>query len=209
MSRALILILFLGLAPAARAAGSVILVFGDSLSAGYGVDLGKGWVDLLARRMAERHLGYTVVNASISGDTTGGGLARLPAALARERPAIVILELGANDGLRGQPIDRMQSNLGRMIALSRKAGAKVLLVGMRLPPNYGPAYTEKFAAAYTELAHQTHVAFLPFLLAGVAQDPGLMQADNLHPNAAGQPRLLENVWPRLRPLLAPAAITGQ
>ncbi len=174
---------------------------GDSLSAGYGVDLGKGWVDLLQRRLAERHLGYTVVNASISGDTTSGALARLPAALRQHHPDVVILELGANDGLRGQPVSQMRSNLRRMIGMSRKAGARVLLLGIELPPNYGPAYTQKFAAVYTDLAHQTGVAFLPFLLEGVAQDRSLMQADDLHPNAAGQPRLLENVWPSLAPLL--------
>lgn len=179
----------------------MILVVGDSLSAGYGVELGKGWVDLLQHRLAKCHLGYTVVNSSISGDTTGGALARLPAALSQHHPDVVVLELGANDGLRGQPVAAMRANLQRMIAMSRKAGARVLLLGIELPPNYGPVYTQKFAAVYTELAHQTGVAFLPFLLEGVAQDRSLMQADDLHPNAAGQPRLLENVWPRLKPLL--------
>jgi acyl-CoA thioesterase-1 len=185
----------------AGAWGKTILVFGDSLSAAYGIAAQRGWVALLAERLAREKLDYSVVNASISGETTAGGLARLPRALARQKPAILILELGANDGLRGLPIDEMRRNLDAMIALARRAGAQVLLVGMRIPPNYGPEYTQGFAGAFSALAKRRATAFAPFLLEGIAGDLDNFQADRIHPAAQAQPILLENVWKALRPLL--------
>jgi acyl-CoA thioesterase-1 len=179
----------------------VILVLGDSLSAGHGIDYTRGWVSLLQQRLAAQHFPQRVVNASISGETTAGGVSRLPAALASHRPAIVILELGGNDGLRGLPLARMRTNLAKLIELAKAKGARVLLLGMRLPPNYGPRYTNGFQDIYKQLAEKYHVALVPFLLQGVAEQRELMQADNIHPTAQAQPRLLDNVWPRLLPLL--------
>jgi acyl-CoA thioesterase-1 len=180
----------------------LILVVGDSLSAEYGLVRDTGWVRLLERRLADQgHSEYIVVNASISGETTSGGLARLPAQLKAHRPAIVIVELGANDGLRGLPVDLMRGNLRAMIEASRNAGARVLLVGMRIPPNYGRDYAERFFASYAELARGTKSALAPFLLEGIAEDLGMFQADRIHPSEKAQPRLLDNVWPHLRPLL--------
>ncbi len=179
----------------------VILVLGDSLSAAYGIPVERGWVNLLQRRLAERGFPHHIVNNSISGDTTSGGLIRLPAALAREHPVLVILELGANDGLRGQPMMAMTANLARLIELAQQAGAKVALAGMRIPPNYGPLYTQKFQAAFSELAKRYNIALIPFLLEGVAGDPALIQDDGLHPRAEAQTRILDNVWPTLEPLL--------
>jgi acyl-CoA thioesterase-1 len=179
----------------------VILVFGDSLSAGYGVPVGFGWVSLLARKIAHAGYDYNVVNASVSGETTAGGLARLPRALDLHHPQILILELGANDGLRGLPVTRARSNLDQMITLAQARGERVLLLGMRMPPNYGPRYTEAFHMMYLDLARQHHVALVPFLMAQVALHPELIQADGLHPNARGQPLLLQTVWPQLAPLL--------
>jgi len=187
-------------APVARA--SVILVFGDSLSAGYGVPFNHGWVSLLTRKIAQSGYGFSLVNASVSGETTAGGLARLPRALALHRPRILILELGANDGLRGLPVQRARENLDRMITLGQSAGARVLLLGIRMPPNYGERYTSAFQSMYTELAQAHRIALVPFLLQGVALDPTLIQADGLHPNERGQPLLLDNVWPKLQPLLS-------
>ncbi|MFZ1641456.1 MAG: arylesterase [Candidatus Contendobacter sp.] len=200
-----ILLLWLATLPglAARAETPVILVLGDSLSAGYGIPAEQGWVDLLQRRLAERGFPHRVVNASISGDTTSGGLSRLPAALEQHRPALVILELGANDGLRGQPPMLMTNNLGRMIEWSRQAGARVLLAEIRIPPNYGPLYTQKFQATFGELAKRYDIPLIPFLLEGVAGHPALIQEDGLHPRAEAQPRILDNVWPTLEPLLKP------
>ncbi len=174
---------------------------GDSLSAAYGLPSDQGWTTLLNRRIAMERLPYRVVNASISGDTTAGALARLPAALERHHPAVVILELGGNDGLRGLSLERTAANLSAMTQDSRAAGARVLLIGMRLPPNYGSRYTEKFQALYHDLAAREDLALVPFLLEGVATDTTLMQADGIHPTAAAQPRLLDNVWPQLRALL--------
>lgn len=185
-----------------RAEAPVILVLGDSLSAGYGIPAEQGWVNLLQRRLTERGFPHQVINASISGDTTSGGLSRLPAALERHRPVLVILELGANDGLRGQPPMAMATNLGRMIELSRQAGARVVLAEMRIPPNYGPLYTQKFQATFGELAQRHQIPLVPFLLNGVAGNPALIQDDGLHPRAEAQPRILDNVWPALEPLLA-------
>lgn len=179
-----------------------ILVMGDSLSAAYGIETAQGWVALLGRRLASEGYDYRVVNASVSGDTTAQGLTRLPLELERHHPAIVILELGANDGLRGLSLNAMRQNLAQMIVLSRKAGAQVLLVGIYLPPNYGPEYTHKFAAVYPRLAHRYRLPLVPFLLAGVAEHRNWMQADGLHPLASAEPRVLENVWSELAPLLA-------
>ena len=185
----------------ARAESPVILVLGDSLSAGYGIPVEKGWVSLLQRRLVERGFPYRVVNASISGDTTSGGLSRLPAALELHRPAIVVLELGANDGLRGQPPMAMSRNLSRMIERSQQAGARVLLAEMRIPPNYGPSYTQKFQATFGQLAKHYDIPLIPFLLDGVAGNPALIQDDGLHPRAEAQPRILDNVWAVLEPAL--------
>jgi acyl-CoA thioesterase-1 len=186
----------------AHAETPVILVFGDSISAGYGLSrVEQGWVALLRAKLKDQGYGYEVVNASVSGETTAGGLARLPRALALHHPQVVILELGGNDGLRALPIDQMRGNLARMIELSTTAGARVLLLGMRIPPNYGPDYTAQFAGVYSDLARDKHVALVPFLLKDIALAPELMQGDGIHPNQAGQPRLLENIWPVLSPLL--------
>lgn len=178
-----------------------ILVFGDSLSAGYGLAPEQGWVALLEKRLRAQGYGYAVVNASISGETTSGGLARLPRALRLHRPALVVLELGANDGLRGLPLADARDNLAQMIELCERAHARVLLLGIRLPPNYGPRYADEFAALYPELAHRFRIPLVPFLLEGVALNPALMQADGLHPDAAGEPRVLDVLWPRLSPML--------
>jgi acyl-CoA thioesterase-1 len=187
---------------AAPAEAPVILVFGDSISAGYGLArVEQGWVALLQTRLKEQEYGYQVVNASVSGETTAGGLARLPRALMLHQPKIVILELGGNDGLRALPIAQMRANLVRMIDLSTAAGAQVLLLGMRIPPNYGPDYTEQFRLCYTDVARDKKLPLVPFLLNGIALTPNLMQADGIHPDELGQPILLANIWPSLKPLL--------
>jgi acyl-CoA thioesterase-1 len=183
--------------------GKTILVFGDSLSAAYGIAAKHGWVALLEERLRRERLDYSVVNASISGETSAGGLARLPRALAQHKPALVILELGGNDGLRGLPVVEMEKNLSAMILRSQKAGARVLLVGMRVPPNYGPDYEQAFAAAFDALARRHRVAHAPFLLEGIAEDLRMFQPDRIHPTEAAQPTLLDNVWKKLRPLLSP------
>jgi acyl-CoA thioesterase-1 len=204
MSRRFLFIFLFWLASGAAwaaPAAPVILVVGDSLSAGYGIDVDDGWVALLAARLRDQGYPQRVVNASISGDTTASGRTRLPAALERHRPAIVILALGANDGLRGLPIDAMRDNLAAMIRAAQRRGARVLLVGIHIPTNYGKEYTERFHAVYGELAKRYRTALVPFLLDGVALEPALMQADGLHPAPAAQPRLLDNVWPKLTPLL--------
>jgi acyl-CoA thioesterase I len=193
---------------AGAAGGRTILVFGDSLSAAYGLAPREGWVALLAQRLRIQGYGYEVVNASESGETSGGGLERLPRALELHHPAIVILELGANDGLRALPVPEMRANLERMVALARAAGARVLLLGIRIPPNYGPRYTEEFERVFPELANQYHLALVPFLLEKVALDPELMQADGMHPNARGEAPVLDTVWPHLEPLLEKKRRTG-
>ena len=193
-----ILILWLGLAWSET---PTILVLGDSLSAGYGVELSKGWVDLLEQRLAEKKLPYRVVNASVSGDVSRSGLTRLPAALERYRPAIVMLELGGNDGLQGLPLRQLEENLAAMIELSRKAGAQVVLAGMHIPPNYGPRYSQGFHEVFENLAERYGIPLIPFLLEGVGGHPELMQADGVHPRAEAQPKILENVWVVLEPLL--------
>jgi len=185
----------------AAASGRTILVFGDSLSAAYGLAPEQGWVALLAQRLRSQGYGYQVVNASESGETSGGGLERLPRALELHRPRLVILELGANDGLRALPVNEMRGNLEQMVRLSREAGAQVLLVGIRLPPNYGPRYSEDFEHVFPAVANQYHLPLVPFLLEKVALDPALMQADGMHPNARGEGPVLETVWPYLKPFL--------
>jgi acyl-CoA thioesterase-1 len=178
-----------------------LMVLGDSLSAGYGIDQQSGWVSLLQQRLDRQQAGIRVVNESISGDTTAGGLARLPAALQRHAPAIVIIELGGNDGLRGLPLTDMRSHLERMIDLCQAGKASVLLVGMKIPPNLGRRYTERFEAVFVDVAELRKIARVPFLLGSVAGEDGNMQADGIHPVAAAQPTMLDNVWPHLAPLL--------
>lgn len=183
------------------AAAGTVLIVGDSISAAFGLDTRLGWVSLLEQRLQKEGFTDKVVNASVSGDTSAGGQARLPALLAEHKPQLVVLELGGNDGLRGQQPAQLQQNLAGMIQQSQKAGAKVLLLGMRLPPNYGARYTQAFEAVYSNLAEQEKVPWVPFFLEGVGGIPELMQADGLHPAVAAQGKLLENVWPTLKPLL--------
>ena len=178
-----------------------ILIFGDSLSVSYGVPVEQGWAQLLAQKIKEKKPHYSVINTSISGETTAGGLARINGALRQYQPSIVVLELGANDGLRGLPPDAMHDNLLQMVRSARQQKAKVLLVGMRLPPNYGVDYTARFAAVFADIAKREKVAFLPFLLEPIAGQRDAFQTDNLHPTAAAQPALLNHVWPALLLLL--------
>jgi acyl-CoA thioesterase-1 len=185
----------------AVASGRTILVLGDSLSAAHGIRPEQGWVALLAQRLQAQGNGYEVVNASVSGETTSGGLQRLPRALHLHQPGMVILELGANDGLRGLPLAATRDNLVKMVQLSQAAGARVLLVGIRIPPNYGPRYANEFAGIFPEIAHQYHLPLVPFLLEKVALDATLMQEDGLHPNARGEPLVLDSLWQGLEPLL--------
>jgi acyl-CoA thioesterase I len=185
----------------AVAADGTILVFGDSLSAAFGIRPEQGWVALLTQRLQAQGYGYRIVNASVSGETTEGGVARLPRALQLHRPAIVVLELGANDALRGLPLASTRANLEQMVQEAREAGARILLVGIRIPPNYGPRYGEAFANIFPELAKQYHLTLVPFLLQDVALNPARMQEDGMHPNAAGEVVVLETVWPYLQPLI--------
>jgi acyl-CoA thioesterase-1 len=193
-------------APPAR----TVLVLGDSLSAGYGLARGQGWVDLTSERLARERPAWKTVNASISGETSAGGAARVAAELARHRPAVVVIELGANDGLRGLPTAQMRANLERIVQRAQASGARVLLVGMQMPPNLGRRYTRDFEAVFSETAKKYRTGFLPFLLAPIAADRAAFQNDNLHPVATAQPKLRDHVWTQLRPLLsapqpAPAA----
>lgn len=183
------------------AVAGTVLVVGDSISAAFGLESSQGWVSLLEKRLAEKGYDQRVVNASISGDTSAGGLSRLPALLTAHKPELVIIELGGNDGLRGQPPAQLQQNLASMIDSARAKGASVLLLGMRLPPNYGARYTTAFAGVYSTLAAEKQVPLVPFFLDGVGGVPEMMQADGLHPAAQAQSRLLENLWPTLEPLL--------
>lgn len=187
--------------PAAGGEQPVIVVLGDSLSAAYGIPLDQGWVNLLQRRIDRSELPHRVVNASVSGDTVVGGLARLPELLEAHEPDLVIIELGGNDGLRGFSPSQTADVLGRIITQARGRGADILLTGVRLPPNYGTAYTKRFQRMYRDVAERYEVALVPRLLEGVAERPELMQPDGIHPVAAAQPRLLENVWAVLGPLL--------
>ena len=195
-------------AAAATPVQRTVLVVGDSLSAEYGLPRGTGWVALLSARLQQQGAKYSVVNASISGETTSGGRTRLPSLLSQHRPAIVVIELGANDGLRGLSLSAMRENLDAMAAAAAAGGARVLIVGMRLPPNYGAAYVDRFHAAFEAVAKMRHAAFVPFLMEGFADQRDLFQADTIHPTAAAQPRLLENVWPALSPMLAAAGAAG-
>jgi acyl-CoA thioesterase-1 len=201
VKRLLAVLVLIVASASAYAQAPVILVFGDSISAGYGLRLEQGWVELLKTRLQSQGYGYQVVNASVSGETTAGGLARLPRALELHHPKIVILELGGNDGLRALPIAQMRGNLTQMVTLATAIGAKVLLLGMRMPPNYGPEYTRQFALVFSDLASEKKIPSVPFLLNDIALSPNLLQGDDIHPNALGQPILLDNVWPALKPLL--------
>ncbi|MBV8741054.1 MAG: arylesterase [Sinobacteraceae bacterium] len=187
--------------PSAAASGQTILVFGDSLSAAYGLRPEQGWVALLDKRLRDEGYKYEVVNASISGETTSGGLQRLPRALQLHTPRILILELGANDALRGLPIATARDNLARMIEMAQRAGAATLLVGMRMPPNYGPRYTGEFVRMYADLKTRYRVTLVPFLLEAVALDPARMQQDGLHPTADAEPAVLDTLWSQLKSLL--------
>ena len=184
-----------------------LLVLGDSISAAYGIETEQGWVHLLARRLAALETDVVVVNASVSGETTGGGVVRLPGSLERHAPDVVVIELGGNDGLRGYPIARIRDNLTRMVSMGREAGADVLLVGMFVPPNYGERYMNGFHQNFHSVAAEAGIPLIPFLLEGVATVPGLMQDDGIHPTAEAQERLLDNVWPTLAPMLGLAPDT--
>lgn len=186
---------------AQNAAAGTVLIVGDSISAGFGLDTRQGWVSLLEQRLKREGFDDKVVNASISGDTSAGGQARLPALLAEHKPELVILELGGNDGLRGLLPTQLQQNLAGMIQQSKKAGAKVLLLGMRLPPNYGVRYTTAFAEVFPQVAKENDIPLVPFLLEGIGGVPSMVQSDGIHPTAEAQSRLLDNVWPMLKPLL--------
>ncbi|MEZ5529689.1 MAG: arylesterase [Porticoccaceae bacterium] len=192
------LLFTLSLLLALPAYSATLLVLGDSISAGYGIDRGKGWVELLQQQLGEQH---QVVNASISGDTTGGGLSRLNTLIAEHQPDFVLIELGGNDGLRGYPIPRMKQNLQAMIELSRQGDAQPILFAMRIPPNYGRRYSDQFAAAYTDLAEQAEVPMLPFLFGDIATDRELLQEDGIHPTEEAQPLIAERVRSILEPLL--------
>lgn len=180
---------------------ATILVYGDSLSAGYGIDAQTAWPVLLGKKLRETGYRYDVANASISGETTAGGLSRLPKALEQHKPAVVIIELGANDGLRGLSLKAMRDNLESMVQAAKKTGAKVLLVGMRMPPNFGQSYTEKFHATYLELAKAHGTALVPYMFEGFGEKREMFVADGLHPKAEAQPIILNSIWPALRPLL--------
>jgi acyl-CoA thioesterase-1 len=184
-----------------RQSAPVLLVLGDSLSAEYGIRRDTGWVKLLADRLAQNGAQYSVVNASISGETTSGGRSRLPALLKKHRPTIVAIQLGGNDGLRGLPLSNMRDNLRAMVDASREIGARVLVIGIRMPPNFGRDYAERFFATFGDIARERKVALAPFLLDGFGEDLSLFQPDRIHPTEAAQPRMLDNVWPHLRPLL--------
>lgn len=206
MRLVLVLVVLLGSASVAASSDRpTILVLGDSISAGYGVAVDDGWVGRLRDRLKAENYPHRVVNASITGDTTSGGRARLPDALERHDPAIVVIELGGNDGLRGQPLSAMQSNLLTMVEHAREAGARVLLLGIRLPPNYGRAYIERFIGVHEEVAASTGVALVPRVLQGVGERREFMQDDGIHPNADGHAVILDNVWPTLEPLIRTTA----
>ena len=195
------LLLWIGSAGAASGASPVILVWGDSLSAAYGIALESGWVQLLQRRLHEQGYPHRVVNGSVAGETTAGGLARLPAALAKLRPALVLIELGGNDGLRGLPLKQLRANLRAMVAKSRASGARALVFEMQIPPNYGAAYTQGFQRTFGEVAKAGPARLVPFFLAPIAADPKWFQEDAIHPSLAAQPLMLDAVWTALHPVL--------
>lgn len=186
------------------ASAPVILVWGDSLSAAYGIPVESGWAQLLQKRLREKGYPHRVVNGSVTGETTAGGLARLPAALKQHRPAVVLLELGGNDGLRGLPLAQLRANLAAMVSRSRAAGAQVAVFEMRIPPNYGVAYTQGFTQAFADVAKQGSAQWVPFFLAPIATDVKWFQEDGIHPSAAAQPLMLDAAWPALQAMLAPA-----
>ena len=185
-----------------------ILIFGDSLSAAYGIGEDEGWVTLLAERLKQENSELKVINGSVSGETTTGGRSRLPSLLRRYTPAYVLIELGGNDGLRGLPLALMRENLTEMITLSKTSGATVLIAGMQIPPNYGPRYTEPFYAQYAELAEEFDLYLIPFLIDGIPQQPELMQADGIHPKAEAQSMILDNVWPVLQEAISAADLAN-
>jgi acyl-CoA thioesterase I len=197
----LIVLMFFSLSAIAQTPQKTLLVMGDSLSAAYNLPTQQGWVALTAATMKTSHPNWKVVNASISGETTAGGLSRFPAALKLHKPHLVIIELGANDGLRGFPLAQTRKNLLQMIQLAKKNQAKVLLIGIQIPPNYGNTYTQGFSAIYSDLSKQEKTHLLPFLLAPIATDRKYFQADQLHPTAQGQIKIREHVWTALKPLL--------
>ena len=197
-----------GVPPPQPASARSLVVLGDSLSAGFGIRVEEGWVALLQRRLDGQDYGYRVVNASVSGETTAGAVARLPRVLAVHHPAVLLVALGSNDGLRGLPIPELRANLGQLVAMAQQAGARVLLVGMRVPSNYGPEYAEQFHASYAAVARARHAARVPFLLERIAFEDRYFQPDRLHPTADAQPLLLETVWSALEPLLRAAAQPG-
>ncbi len=203
--RILLVLLLPMLTQIALAKQTTILVMGDSLSAGHGIKVEEGWVTLLQQELTKKQHGYSVnarvINASVSGETTSGGLTRLPAVLNQHKPDIVIIELGGNDGLRGQQLKIMQNNLQAMISATQEGGAKIILAGMQIPTNYGPRYTKEFREIYSTLAEKNNTALIPFLLDGVATQRNLMQQDGIHPTAEAQPLILKNVLPVLIPLL--------
>jgi acyl-CoA thioesterase-1 len=185
----------------AHSAPKTVLVLGDSLSAEYGLSRGSGWVALLEQKLKAEKVDARIVNASISGETTSGGRTRLPALLTQHKPALVVIELGANDGLRGLPVAAAEANLRAMVDMARKNDAQVLLVGMRMPPNYGRDYTERFFSMYKTISTQMKAPLVPFMLEGVAEKPALFQADRLHPTAQAHPVILANIWPKILPLV--------
>jgi acyl-CoA thioesterase-1 len=186
----------------AYSASKAVLVLGDSLSAEYGLARGEGWVALLEQRLKDSGIDATLINASISGETTSGGITRLPALLNKNKPTVVVVELGANDGLRGLALSDTKKNLRAIINAAKKSNARVVLVGMQLPPNYGTDYTKRFAAIYPALAKETKSALVPFMLEGVVRQPSLFQADRIHPTAQAHPIILDTIWPQLKPLLS-------
>jgi acyl-CoA thioesterase-1 len=196
-----LLVTWLMCLPLTAWAGGTILIYGDSLSAAYGLSQDAGWPNLLQARLKQKRMDYTVLNASISGETTSGGAARIAQTLKAHQPTVIIVALGANDGLRGLPLDQMRANLAKIVRASQKAKSRVLLVGMRLPPNYGETYTRPFAQVYVELARENKTALAPFLLEGVAERRELFQSDNMHPTAEAQPAIMDNIWTALAPLL--------
>lgn len=185
----------------AYSAPKTVLVLGDSLSAEYGLNRGSGWVALLEKKLKAEKIDAAIVNASISGETTSGGRSRFPALMKQHKPHVVVIELGANDGLRGQPVAAAEANIRSMMELAQKNKARVLLVGMRMPPNYGRAYTESFFGMYSKLARQYKAPLVPFMLEGVADKPAMFQSDRLHPNATAHPIILANIWPQFAPLV--------
>lgn len=186
----------------AYSASKDILVLGDSLSAEYGLERGRGWVNLLQQRLASEKIAASIVNASISGETTSGGRSRLQALLTKHKPDVVIIELGANDALRGLSLTATRENLEAMVSSAKKAKARVLLIGMQIPPNYGGDYTRQFSALFPDVAKESKSALVPFMLKGVAENPALFQSDRIHPNETAHPIILDNIWPYLKPLLS-------